>query len=159
VLLPVEREEDEAEHIKRGEQRGEQANGVKRMATWNLERRAEDGVFGEEARERREARDGQRGDEHGPVSDFDFLAEAAHVVHVLLATHSVDDGAGREEEKRFEERVGHQVEDASAECTDSAAEEHITELRNGGVREDSLDVRLNEADGGGEESRGAADDS
>ena len=38
------------------------------------------------------------------------------------------------------------------------ADEHVAELRNGGVREDLLDIVLRQADGGGEECGGDADD-
>ena len=80
------------------------------------------------------------------------------MAHVLLTAHGVNDAASREEEKGFEEGVSHQMEDTRTECADAAAEEHIAELRDGGVSENFFDVGLHEADGGGEESCGAADD-
>src|SRR5579871_312148 len=93
ALLAVEGEKYEAEHVKRSEQCGEQPDYVERLAAVNFERRAEDGILREETGERRETRNGERGDKHGPVSDFDFLAEAAHVAHVLLAAHGMNHGA------------------------------------------------------------------
>ena len=115
-------------------------------------------VLGEEAGERRDAGDGDDAGGHGPEGDGDALAEAAHLAHVLLAGEGVDDGAGGEEEQRLEEGVGHQVEDAGLVGADSAGEEHVAELRDGGVGEDALDVVLDEADAGGEDGRGCADD-
>ena len=40
---------------------------------------------------------------------------------------------------------------------DADAQEHVAELRDGGVRENFLDIDLRQADGGGEESRREAD--
>ena len=41
-----------------------------------------------------------------------YLAQSAHVAHVLFTAERVDHGAGAEEEQRLEEGVRHQVEDA-----------------------------------------------
>src|SRR5438552_18513629 len=111
----------------------------------------QDGVLAEESRKRRNACDGQGGDKHGAESVSDGLPQAAHAEHVLFAAHGVNDGASGEEEQCLEEGVSHQVENACAECTDSASEEHVAELADGGVSENFLDVGLYQADGGGEE--------
>ncbi len=79
------------------------------------------------------------------------------MAHVLFAAHGVNDGACGQEEQSFEEGVSHQMENACAECADSACEKHVTELTDGGIGENFLDVGLNQADGGGEECGGAAD--
>ena len=118
----------------------------------------EDLVFGEEAGEGRDAGDGEDAHGHGPEGDGDALAEAAHEAHVLLAREGVDDGAGGEEEERLEEGVGEEVEDGGRVGGDSAGEEHVAELGDGGVGEDALDVVLDDADAGGEEGGGGADD-
>src|SRR5262249_9994854 len=158
TLLTMEGEKDEAEHVEGREKGCKQANYIQRMpATFALVRFEQNGILAEESSERREAGDGERGREHGPVKDFDFLAEAAHVAHVLFAAHGMNYGTGCEEEQRFEESVSHQMEDACAKRADAAAEEHIAELRDGGISENLFDIALHEADGGGEESGGAAD--
>ncbi len=88
-----------------------------------------------------------------PEGDGDALAQAAHVAHVLLAGERVDDGAGGEEEERLEEGVGEEMEDPGGVRTDAAGEEHVAELRDGGVGEDTLDVVLHYADACGEDGR------
>ena len=70
----------------------------------------------------------------------------------------MDDGAGGEEEQGLEEGVGEQMEDGGRVGGDAAGEEHVAELRDGGVGEDALDVVLDEADAGGEEGGRGADD-
>ena len=85
------------------------------------------------------------------------LSEAAHSGHVLFARVGVDHRAGAEEEAGFEERVRHDVEDRDGESADPGGEEHITELGNGRVGEDLLDVVLHQGDGGSENGGYAAD--
>ena len=69
----------------------------------------------------------------------------------------MDDGAGGEEQKCLEEGVGYDVEDGGRVGADSAGQEHIAELRDGGVGEDALDIVLNQTDAGGEECGGGSD--
>ena len=104
------------------------------------------------------ARDRERRDEHREERVRDELPEAPHLRHVLLARESVDDGAGAEEEAGLEPRVREDVEHARRERENAAAEEHVAELRDRGVREDLLDVVLGEAHRRGEESGRAPDD-
>src|SRR5215831_12182019 len=70
----------------------------------------------------------------------------------------MDDGAGGQEQQRFEKGMRHQVKDPGAKSADSASQEHVAELADGGVGQDALDVGLHQADGGGEQGGGTADD-
>ena len=70
----------------------------------------------------------------------------------------VDDRTGGEEEQRLEEGVGEQMEDSGGVGSDSAGQEHVAELRDGGVGEHALDVVLHHADGGGDDRRRRTDD-
>ena len=152
--------EPEAEHVEAGHAGGEEADGPEELAEGVAvgEGPVEDLVFREEAGEGGMPAMAKTPIGHGPEGDGDALAEAAHDAHVLLAGEGVDDGAGGEEEQRLEEGVGHEVEDGGGVGGDSAGEEHVAELRDGGVGEDALDVVLHHADGGGEEGGGGADD-
>ncbi len=160
VLGPEEGLEPEAEHVEGGHAGGDEADEPEELADWvgGDEGLVEDLVLGEEAGPRRDAGDGEDAHRHGPEGDGDALAEAAHLAHVLFSTESVDDGARGEEEERLEEGVGQQMEDAGGVGSDSAGEEHVAELRDGGVGEDALDVVLHHADAGGEDCGGGADD-
>ena len=71
--------------------------------------------------------------------------------------HRHDDRAGAEEEAGLEERVREDVEHPDAERPDPAGQEHVAELRDGGVGEDLLDVVLGEADRRGEDRGPGAD--
>ena len=123
-----------------------------------LEGAQQDGVLAEESRERRKSRNCQSGRQHRQVGPRDLLTEAAHAVHVLFAAHGVNHAARREEEKGLEERMRHQVKNASGERANAAREKHIAQLADSGVRQNFLDIRLHQADRRRKERRGAADD-
>ena len=61
------------------------------------------------------------------------------------------DRAGTEEKAGLEEGVGEQMEDAAREVAGTDAHEHETELTDGGVGEDLLEVVLAQGDHGREE--------
>ena len=151
----------EAEHVEGGEAGGDEADEPEEFgegvgAGEDVE---ENLVFREEAGEGRDAGDGDDAGGHGPEGDRDATSQAAHLAHVLLAGEGVDDGAGGEEEKGLEEGVGEEMEDGGGVGGDPAGEEHVAELGDGGVGEDALDVVLHDADDGGEEGGGRADES
>ena len=50
------------------------------------------------------------------------------------------------------------MKDGGGESANAAGEKHVTELRNSRVGQNFLDVVLRQADGGGEQRRGGADD-
>ena len=87
-----------------------------------------------------------------------LMAQAAHLAHVLLAAHRMDDGARAEEQAGLEERVGHQVEDAGGVRAHADRREHVAELADGRVGEHLLDVVLRDADSRGEQRGQRADD-
>ncbi len=80
------------------------------------------------------------------------------MTQILFAVQAVNYRARAQEQQRLEERVRHQVEDAGGKRAHADAQKHVAELRDGGVREDFLDIDLRQTDGGGEERSGQADD-
>ena len=123
----------------------------------------EDHVLGIEARESEDARDpdaaqGQAAGPHQDVGDGDHAPQPAHLAHVLLARHGMDDAAGAEEQQRFEEGMGEEVEDGRPIGGDSGGQEHVAQLTAGRIGDDALDVVLDEADGRREEAGEGADD-
>src|SRR6476469_1746396 len=84
-----ERQVDEAEHVVgRAERRcasQDPDENVERLREVGIgQRGGEDLILGKEAGERREAGDGNRGDEKRPVGDGDLLAKPAKGADVLL---------------------------------------------------------------------------
>ena len=116
--------------------------------------RGDDRVLRVVAGERRDAGQRQVADPHHRAGPRDQLPQPAHLAHVLLVRHRVDHRAGAQEQQRLEEGVGDQVEDRHLERTDAGGDEHVAELRTGGIGDHPLDVVLRAADGGGEQ-RGA----
>ena len=154
----VKGEEYQPEHIKRSQQRGKKGDGPKHSAAVEAHRRLEQNlVFAKETGKQRRARDRQRGQQHGPVGPGDLFPQATHAAHVLLAAHGVNHAAGREEEQGLEKRVRHQVEDAGGESAYAAGQEHVPNLADGGIGQDTFDIGLHQANRGGVERRQAAD--
>ena len=156
AVVPEERHRHQAEHVERRHQRRHDRHAPDDLVV--EERLVEDLVLAEEPRERRDARDRQRPDQHRHEGDRQVLLQAAHVPHVLLAGHRVDDRAGAEEEQGLEERVRHQVERAGRERAHAHRQEHVAELRHRRVRQHALDVVLHQADRRRHERRRHADD-
>ena len=118
----------------------------------------DDGVFGIEACEARKMRDAdtrqrQRADQHHAPRQRDLPRQPPHFSHILLVVHGVDHAPGAEKQQGLEERVREEVKDTSAIGTHAAGNKHIAELRAGRIGHHSLDVVLNQADGGGEKRR------
>ena len=86
-----------------------------------------------------------------------YFLQTAHAAHVLLVMHAVDHGTRTEEEQCFEKRVRDDVKDRGDKRTDSASQEHVTELRDRRVSQNFLDVVLRETDRCGEERGRGAD--
>ena len=158
--LAEKRQVNQAEHIEGGHQRGRVADEPQDAIgpAFRSPRLPEDFILGKESGERRDPGDGERGDQHSAIGDGDAMAEVSHVAHVLLAAHGVDHRPGAEEQQSLEERVSEDMEDGGGEGSNAEREEHVPELRDGGVREDALDVVLNQSDGGGEDGGERTDD-
>src|SRR4051812_10162704 len=149
AALTEERHEPQTEHVERRHKGGDDADepehdvefgssdGSKGFAGIRLPK---DLVLGEESRERWYAGDGDGADRHGAEGPGNQFAKSAHVAHVLFAGKSMDHRAGGEEQKRLEEGVRHQVEDAGGVRAYTGSQEHVAELRDGGIREDAFDV-------------------
>ena len=69
----------------------------------------------------------------------------------------MDHRAGRQEQQRLEERVRDQMENRGDVRADAAREKHEAELRDGGIRQHTLDVGLDQADRGRKQRGGGAD--
>ena len=166
----VEGVQHEARHVERREQRRRQAECPEqvpdRFYGSARERCREDFVLREEPGEWRHTGDCQGRDPHERRRPRQVAPEAAHVAHVLRilmrvcgvigVVHRVDHAAGAEKQQRLEEGVGGEVEDAGRHGARTHTDEHVAELRDGGVREDPFDVPLLERDRRGEQRRQGA---
>ena len=158
-LLAPESHRHQTRHVKRRAGRGDRSDDPNQPADRNVSgrRRApENFIFGPETAERNDAADRQPAREESQVGVGHVLLKPAHTPHVLLVMHAVNHAAGAEEHQRLEKCVGHHMEDANRKSAHAAGHEHETELRNGRVSQNFLDVVLRDADRGGKQCRGRA---
>jgi hypothetical protein len=104
----------------------------------------DDGVLRVEAAEERRADQCQCADPHREVGDRHVLAQAAHVAHVLIMVHADDDRAGRQEQQRLEEGMGHKMENSAIPGPNAQRQKHIADLAHRGIRQNALDVGLHQ---------------
>ena len=115
--IPVECEEEHAEHVERGEAAREESE-AKDDVVVPLECGEDDFVLREEAGERRNSRNREHADEATPVSEGHLAPEPAHLFEVVRVDH-VDDGTCDEEQAALEEGVRKDVERGSCPaCSD-----------------------------------------
>jgi len=106
----------------------------------------EDLVLGEEPGQTGDAGDRVGAHQERPEGDRHVLTQVAHLPHVELAMQRVHHRAGGHEQQRLEERVRHEVEHTHSVGAHAAGQEHVAELRDGGVGEYALDVVLHHGD-------------
>src|SRR5208283_4426566 len=92
-------------------------------------------ILGEESGERENAAEREGRGHEGPEGYRHFVAQAAHLAHVLLAAHRMNHRAGAEEQASLEERMRHQMEDRSRVRANAERREHVAKLAHGRVRE------------------------
>src|SRR5215471_2547072 len=148
--------EKQPEHVEGRQSGGDETNDPKSEKA--VKGAAKDFVFAEESGERKNSGDGQGGNSEGSGSGGYLPPKAAHFADVLLAGHRVNHAAGAEEQKRFEECMGRQMEDSGGERSDTQGEKHVAELGDRGIGKDFLDVILNEGHGGSKNRSDCADD-
>ena len=156
----VEGEPDQPAGVERGQDRGELAHPERVVVELVVRRPGglEDRILAEEAGEAREADQRQGADPHHRIGDLHLAPDAAHLAHVLLAGHGVDDRTRAQEQQRLEEGMRVEVEDAGRVGADAAGKEHVAELRAGRVGDHPLDVELGQPDRGGKDRRAGTDE-
>src|SRR5262245_39391733 len=95
--LTKEREIDQAEHIRRGQQRRQNADDPQDLMPV-VEGLEEDFVLREEAGQTGDAGDCQRSDQERPEGDRQGILQPAHAADVLFTVQRMDDGARPEEQ-------------------------------------------------------------
>ena len=136
-----------AERVKRGnEHAGEDGEIGKAAARQSaVFRRFDNRIFGVEAGEERRTDQRQVTDQHGQPSNRHVFFQIAHVAHVLVVVHTDNGATRRQEQQGFKEGVGHDVEHRHGIGGRTQSHGHITQLRQGGIRNHALDVVLNHA--------------
>ena len=158
--LAAEDGEVEPRRVQARQKRARESGGVEHVAerVAARERSRDDSVLRPEAGEDRDAHEGERADEERDVRLRHELAEAPHLADVLLAVQVMDHEPGGHEQQRLEEGVHREVEDRVPVGADPRREEHVADLRHRRVRDDALDVPLDERDDPRDEQRDRAED-
>src|SRR5205814_4300217 len=146
AAISNERKKEQPEHVEGSHSCGDEANNPQQEKA--VESLAENFIFAEKSGEGKNPRDGQRRDPKRSRGNRNLLPQAAHLANVLIAGHRVDHAARPKEQQRFEESMSHQVKDSGGEGAHTQGEEHVSELADGGVGENLLNVVLHERHGG-----------
>ncbi|KAG1442800.1 hypothetical protein G6F57_018296 [Rhizopus arrhizus] len=159
AFLAVEDQEVHAERVQRGHEHTDQHGIVREACAPDVSVAGgfDDVFLRVETREKRRADQGQRAQQEGDPGDGHVLAQAAHVADVLGVVQADDDRTRAQEQQRLEERVGHQVEDRHRVGRCAERNRHVTQLRQRGVRDDALDVGLDDAQDAQEQCADGAD--
>ena len=152
-------EECEAHHsrrVKRRQDRGRETDQSEQPM--GLERMVDDLILAEEPAQEGEPRERERTDDEEPKRPGQYLSQTAEVTGVDDPAHGVHDAARAEKEKRLEERVGEQMKHGRVRRVDAQPEEHVSQLADRRIGEDSLEVGLGQRDRRREQRRTRADD-
>ena len=164
ALLALERHEEQPGHVEGGEPGGQHGDGAEDPGPPGRtldrhERRLDDVVLAVEARERRDAHDGEPPGAERDVGDLHVPAEPTEPAHVHLVVHAVHHGPGAEEHAGLEETVRQQMEDRErvADRAEAGGQDHVADLRHRRGGERLLDVVLRATDDRPEHQRDRAD--
>src|SRR5262244_2683826 len=97
--LPIERHEEQPEHIEGRHPRDTSAEQPQQdMTLITRKRLPEDFIFREKAGQARRAGNGQSADEHRPERNWNFVLQGSHLAHVLLMMHCMNHTARAKEQ-------------------------------------------------------------
>ena len=141
----VERRHESRDHAHDPGQQRQLGSAQFAVAVPAVEDLPQDFVLREESAEGKDARDGQRGHQHGPERPGQLVLQPAQVAHVLLVMAGQDHATAAQEERGLEEGVGEDVEHARGESPGAHAHEHEAQLADGRIGQHLLDVVLRES--------------
>ena len=120
AIRTEENQRDLPRHVKRSEQCAGAAEIERNLRHRPAVRGMEDFVLAPETgEEQRKARERQHADGIDCERDGHEFFESAHFAHVLFLMAAMNHGRGTEEQQRFEECVGNQVEHAHRHAADA----------------------------------------
>ena len=138
---PAEKYDDEqANHIESGQECRKQRHGENRRVA--LVGECKNCVLAKKSTKRRAADQRQRAYKETGACDWEFSGKVSHLPDVLFVMQHHDDGAGGEEEKRFEKCVRKKMEHGRVIWSETDCHHHVTKLWDGGVGENTFDVVL-----------------
>lgn len=137
-------DEQQPEAVDTGQQRPERSGGPEPHAVFRLVGRCENFVLAEIARGERQS--GERGaaDNETPECDRQPFSEPAHAEDIVFVMITVDNCPSGEEQKCLEISMGGQMKDGRGKRGYAQRQEHVSNLADGGVRQNPLDIALSQ---------------
>ena len=149
-------EENHAERVIRGEERGQKRTCHVNGKTIVTEL-GENFFFAPEPGQWGHARQSRAADEEAEGRGFEVPPPAPSDFGYVVGVKGVDVDARAEKEQGFENRVRDQVEDAREQTPRREGHQHKPELADRGIREHLFDVAIDHGDGGCEQGRERGD--
>src|SRR6185312_8730655 len=139
--LAEEGHEIQTEHVERSQSGSDNADRPQDLAAVGTGKDLpENLILTKEPGEGKNPGDSKRGGQHHGMGPGNLLPETPHAAHVLLAAESMNHRPGAEEEQCLEESVRHEMENAGGIRCYAAGQEHVAQLRDGGVGQHALDI-------------------
>ena len=96
----------------------------------------------EAGEEQRKSAQRQHSHSVGGKSDWHESPQSSHAADVLLFVTTVNDRPRTQKEQRFEKRMGDEMKHANRYSPNTQTYHHVTQLRDRGVGENTLDIVL-----------------
>src|SRR5690606_8006697 len=159
ALFAVEYQEVQTEGVQRGDEHTDQCGvvSVGRTPDTGFACGFDDVLFRVETREERRTHQSQRTDQESQPGNGHVLAQTTHIADVLIVVHTDNYRTSAQEQQGFEESVCHQVEHSGRVSRSTQSHRHVTQLGQGGVSHNALDVVLDNTQQAQEQGTGCTD--
>ena len=142
------RDENQPEAVERRHQRRHEAeHGQDLTEGSGRPRRNKQMVLAEETRRQGESCERERTHHERPIGNRQFVFQPPHTPHILFVMQGDDHGPATEKQEGLEGTVGQEMIHAGGIGAETAGHDHVAELANCRVGDDTFDIGLCQGDG------------